>query len=345
MPITKLPGLIDVHTHLREPGATHKEDFYTGTRAAIKGGFTFVADMPNNPIPTITPDRLEDKIRLADQKAICDVGFHYGTNGRNTTTFHLIWDNPRVYGLKIYFNHTTGEMMIENQEQLERIFKDWKSKKPILVHAEGPQLELALQLGKTYKRKMHICHLTQATEVVMVRRAKEQKQDISVGVSSHQLFLTNMDVPKLKGYAVMKPPLGTEDDRQALWEGIQDGTIDLVETDHAPHTKAEKEQSPPVFGVPGLETALGLLCLAVKQKLLKKSDVKRLLYDTPKKRFKIPTQPNTHIEVDFDIPYTVGSDGYETKCGWSPFDGWEVCGKVRKVVLRGKTLYAQNTFL
>ena len=112
MAIERFPGFIDVHVHLRDPGATHKEDFYTGTRAAIKGGFTFVLDMPNNPSPTISIERLSEKIRLADQKAICEVGFHYGTNGKNTETFRDAWSSPKVFGLKVYCNHTTREILL-----------------------------------------------------------------------------------------------------------------------------------------------------------------------------------------------------------------------------------------
>ena len=112
MALKKFPGFIDAHVHLRDPGATHKEDFYTGSRAAAKGGVTFMIDMPNNPTPTISKERLEEKIKLADEKSLIDICFHYGTNGKNTETFKDVWDNPRVMGLKLYCNHTTGEMLI-----------------------------------------------------------------------------------------------------------------------------------------------------------------------------------------------------------------------------------------
>ncbi len=108
MPLTKIPGFIDVHVHLREPGATHKEDFYTGSRAAVKGGFTFIIDMPNNPTPTITRERLEEKVSLSQLKSLCDIGFHFGTNGKNTDQFEAAAASPHVFGLKLYCNHTTG---------------------------------------------------------------------------------------------------------------------------------------------------------------------------------------------------------------------------------------------
>jgi len=151
MALKRFPGFIDPHVHLREPGAIYKEDFYTGSRAAAKGGFTFMIDMPNNPQPTVTIERLNEKIKLSNEKAIIDVGFHYGTNGKNTETFKIAWQNPRVFGLKLYCSHTTGEMLIEDPVLLEKVFKAWDSQKPILVHAEGVQLAAMIALASFIK--------------------------------------------------------------------------------------------------------------------------------------------------------------------------------------------------
>src|SRR3989338_1271312 len=195
-----LPGLIDVHVHLREPGATHKEDFLTGTRAAVKGGFAFVIDMPNNPgAPTISAERLEEKIALS-KKAVCNVGFHFGTNGKNLDEFSKIWDNPRVFGLKIYMSHTTGELLMTNDELLINVFNAWECQKPILVHAEGEMLKKAIEFAKQYKRRLHVCHVSLSEEVEMVRKTKAEKRiTISAGVTPHHLFL--------KESFNMKPPI------------------------------------------------------------------------------------------------------------------------------------------
>jgi dihydroorotase-like cyclic amidohydrolase len=338
MALQRFPGLIDVHVHLREPGATHKEDFITGTRAAIKGGFTFIIDMPNNAPPTISKERLEEKISLTDEKAVCDVGFHFGTNGKNLEEFPAAIASPRVFGLKIYCNHTTGEMLIEDVTLLNEVFKAWQSSKPILVHAEGVQLAAALSLARLHERRLHVCHITQAIEVELVRLAKSKGQDVTAGVCPHHLFMTEKDRETMKGYATMKPPLGTIEDQQALWKGLNDGSIDVVETDHAPHTKEEKEKDPPAYGVPGLETAAGLLFKAAHDGLIREADVTTFLYTNPRKIFNIPEQQDTYIELDPQKEYAIGEDGYESKCGWSPFDGWTAYGKVETVVLRGKTL-------
>ncbi|MDQ5954541.1 MAG: Amidohydro-rel protein [Patescibacteria group bacterium] len=337
MSLIKIPGLIDVHVHLREPGATLKEDFYTGSRAAIAGGFTFIIDMPNNPTPTITLERLEEKVELA-KKAICDIGFHFGTNGKNIEEFEKVKNNPHVFGLKIYCNHTTGEMLIEDLELIEKVFAGWDSNKPILVHAEGEQLKTALMMAEKYNRVLHVCHISQKSEVELVREAKKNLQKVTAGVCPHHLYFIKDAVLKMKGYAMMKPPLGSQQDIDALWTGLNDGTIDIVETDHAPHTREEKESEKPPFGVPGLETALGLMYKAVYDGKIQEEDVIKFLYTNPKKIFNIPEQVDTYIELDPTVPYIVGENGYETKCGWSPFEGMELYGKVQKVFLRGKEI-------
>jgi dihydroorotase len=332
------PGLIDPHVHLRDPGATQKEDFATGSRAAVRGGFTFVCDMPNNPIPTISIGRLEEKIRTSQKQAIIPIGFHYGTDGKNMESFAEAWSNPHVFGLKIYCNHTTGTLLIEDEKIITQIFASWNCDKPILVHAEGEKAALSIALAKTYKRRVHICHISQKSELEMVKKAKQKHMSITCGVTPHHLFLTQKDIVKLHSFGLMKPELTDQPNQSALWEGIHDGTIDVVETDHAPHTKEEKLGEKPPFGVPGLETSLGLLCLAVQKKTIQLDDVKRLLYEKPMSIFHIPTQEQTFIEFDPDRPFQAGEDGYETKCQWSPFDGWELYGKVETVVLGGKTI-------
>lgn len=344
MALQRLPGLIDIHVHLREPGQTHKEDFYTGSRAALAGGFTFICDMPNNSEPTLTMARLNKKISLA-KKALCDIGFYIGTNGKNTKEFKAAARSPKCFGLKVYCNHTTGELLVDDLALLENIFAEWKSEKPILVHAEGVQLAAIIALAYAYSRRLHVCHVSQAIEVELVARAKARGLSITAGATPHHLFLTNAVRKKLGGYACMKPPLGTQTDQDALWKGIADGTIDIVETDHAPHTREEKEKDPPAYGVPGLETAVGLLYKAVKDKKLKKKDVEKLLYTNPKKIFAIPEQKDTYIELDPDAPWVAGEGGYAGKCDWSPFDGWTLYGKPQTVVLRGKKIVEKGRVL
>jgi dihydroorotase-like cyclic amidohydrolase len=343
MAIQKFPGFIDVHVHLRDPGATHKEDIRTATRAALRGGFTFIVDMPNNPThPTITIDRLQEKIDLVRQKALCDVGFHFGTDGKNIDEFPAAWRNPHVFGLKVYAGKTTGELLVDEPKILDRIFSSWESDKPIFVHAEGDMLGLAIELSRKYGRKLHVCHISTIQDLTLLERAKKKKQMITAGVTPHHLFLTKKDVKKLGTYAAVKPQIGDESTRLALWDALKRELIDIVESDHAPHTREEKMCSAPVSGVPGLETTLGLLLRAKIAKKLTREQIVDLIYRKPKAICNIPDQPHTYIECDETKSYIVGEEGYETKCGWSPFDGWELYGKVETVVLRGTPLVANG---
>ncbi len=335
MALKRYPGFIDVHVHLREPGATHKEDFYTGSRAAAKGGVTMMLDMPNNPTPTITIERLDEKIALA-KKAIVDIGFHFGTNGKNIDQLLPASKRKEVYGLKLYCNHTTGEMLIEDLALLEKVYAAWESPKPILLHAEGIQLAGAIGLATAYGRRVHMCHISLAIEVELVRRAKEKGFPITAGVCPHHLYLLGEARETLRGFAIMKPPLGTKEDQEALWVGLKDGIIDVVETDHAPHTREEKSGEKPAFGVPGLETMVPLMMKAVKDGRITEERMMDALYTRPKKIFNIPDQPDTYVEIDLDATTKVGEGGYGSKADWSPFEGWELPGKVMTVVIRGK---------
>lgn len=333
MSLTTWPLLIDVHVHLRDPGATYKEDFASGSRAALAGGFGFIIDMPNNVEPTLTMKKLQEKIKLASKKAACGIGFHFGTNGKNIKEFVQAAAHPQVYGLKLYCNHTTGEMLIEDIELLTKVFEAWPKGKPILVHAEGVQLSAVIALAYLYDQKLHVCHISQEVEVALVRQAKKRGLAISAGVTPHHLFMTSKETATLGGYAMMKPPLGTAVDQKALWQGLADGAIDLIESDHAPHSREEKERAIPAYGVPGLETTLGLMLLAVKQKKCSLTQVKQWLYDNPKKIFSINAAPNETITFDATKSWVVDESDLQTKCGWSPFAGWRLYGKLMK----GKT--------
>lgn len=341
--LVKLPGLIDTHVHLREPGATQKEDFETGTKAAIAGGYTQVCDMPNNPEPTVTPEALDKKISLANGRIYCDVGFHFGATKDSTSYFHKV--KEKVFGLKVYMNHTTGTLLQEDPQVLEIIFKSWAKDKIIMVHAEGQTLEKAIELTKRHGNKLHVCHVSQKLELDLIRKAKEEGLPITCEVTAHHLFLTEDNIKNLGSLGIMRPPLATKDDQNALWEAIKDGTIDTIASDHAPHTKEEKQGENPPNGVPGLETTLPLLLTAVNEGKLTIEDMIRLCHTNPSKIFNIPVQPDTFVEVDLSVPYTLPPVPLYTKCGWTPFEGMQVRGKVVKVVLRGTIIYRNDEIL
>lgn len=330
-----LPGLIDIHTHLRTPGQTHKEDFYTGTAAAIAGGFTQILDMPNNTFPITSAKLLLEKIEFAKKSIVSDVGFYFGSLGDNLSEFEKV--KEKVFGLKLYLNETTGNFLIDSNT-LAKIYDAWNGR-PILVHAEDDAVsEVIKNVAKT-KKHAHFCHISLRTDLEQIMQAKEKGLPVSCGVTPHHLFLTQEDSNKLGSYGKMKPYLKSKKDVQFLWDHLDQ--IDIIESDHAPHTKEEKESDTPPFGVPGLETTLPLLLTAVSEGRLKIEDIFRLCHDNPKKIFNLPDQ-DAIVEVDTDEEYALTNEMLFTKCGWSPFEGRRMKGRVKKVIIRETTVF-ENT--
>lgn len=334
-----LPGLIDPHVHLRDPGQTHKEDFLSGTSAALAGGFTTVLDMPNNIEPIITLERLEAKIAGARSRVVSDIGFHFGTLGDNFAEFPKVID--KVMGLKIYLNVTTGNFIIDKAKLLD-IYKAWPGNKPILLHAEDDVLDLVLGTLKATRKPTHICHVSSRAELEFVIKAKDAGLPISCGVTPHHLFLTDQDAQRLGSYGRMKPFLKPQQDLDFLWQHLD--YIDLIESDHAPHTKAEKDSITPTFGVPGLETTLPLMLTAEAEGRLTRAQLIDRLHVNPARIFGIATDEATQIAVDM-IEYELVNDTLHTKAAWSPFAGKHVIGKVSRVVLRGNAVYENGRVL
>lgn len=335
-----IPGLIDPHVHLRDPGQTHKEDFYTGTAAALAGGFTTILDMPNNKTPITTLKLLNEKIKIAKNKIVCDVGFHFGSLGDNISELKKI--KQKVIGIKLYLSLTTGGFVIP-KEKVESIFKSWPKNKIILLHAEDDTLDFVISLSKKIKNKIHICHISTAQDLKKIIKAKGEGIKISCGVTPHHLFLIQNDVKRLHGYGKMKPPLQNKKDQKFLWKNLK--FIDVIESDHAPHTIEEKRGEKPAFGVPGLETTLPLLLTAVSKKKLKINDIVRLCHINPAKIFNIKTNPKTKIEVDLNSSFIIHNSSLFTKCKWSPFEGMKVKGKVVRVFIRGKKVFENGKVL
>ena len=347
MATVRLPGLIDAHVHLREPGYTHKEDFYTGTAAALAGGVTAVLDMPNTSPPTDTPERFAEKAALAASKAVCDVGLFVGATTDKLDAYLPI--AQRACGLKIYVSETFGSLRIEDLGLLHRFFRSWgeevtsyqlsvaSRQSPIAVHAEELMLPVCLNLSHLYTVPLHIVHVTRRSEIELIRRAKEQGYPVTCEVTPHHLFLSSDDLPRLGTRGDMRPRLASPDDVAALWENL--AFVDIFATDHAPHTLAEKAQSTPPPGVPGVETLLPLLLTAVHAGRLTLDDILLRCVENPRRIYRLPAQPATFVDVDVDARYELSDASQHTKAGWTPFAGQSVFGRVEQVILRGRTVY------
>lgn len=334
-----LPGLIDPHVHLRDPGQTHKEDFLSGTSAALAGGYTLVMDMPNNAEPTTTLERLEAKIDSAQKQAVSDIGFHFGTLGDNFDQFELVIN--KVMGLKIYMNVTTGNFKIDADKLIE-IYRAWPETKQILLHAEDDVSDIVFKTLAAVPKQTHICHVSSQAELEFVMRAKDKGLPISCGITPHHLFLTDKDAERLGAYGHMKPFLKPSKDQQFIWDHLD--AVDIIESDHAPHTKAEKDSSEPPFGVPGLETTLPLMLTAVAEGKLSHEKLVDLLHTAPARLFKAPVDDTTSLEVDMS-EYQISNETLLTKAGWSPFAGRRVVGKVKAVHLHGQKVFEDGKVL
>jgi dihydroorotase-like cyclic amidohydrolase len=329
--VITLPGLIDIHVHLRDPGQTDKEDFTTGTSAALAGGFTTLVDMPNNAEPITTVERLQQKIAIAQSKTVSDIGFHYGSLGDNLDTFEEA--AKYAIGLKLYLNQTTGNYVLD-ASRLKEIYAAWPKHKVVLLHVEEDLIDVAIESMKDLTRPVHVCHMPSKFILEKIIAAKKSGLPITCGVCPHHLFLTSDDRERLGVYGDMKPSLKTREDQEYLWEHLDD--IDIFESDHAPHTKLEKEAG--AHGVPGLETTLPLLLTAMKQGRITLEQIIDKCHTAPARIFNLPTTEDTFVDVDL-FEYEIKNEALHTKCGWSPFAGQTVYGKVKRVTLHGVVVF------
>lgn len=367
-----LPGLIDAHCHLRDPGLTHKEDFYTGTCAALAGGVTTVLDMPNTSPPATSREALARKGEIARQKAVADYGFFLGASGENVEYASQV---EGAIGLKVFLGSSTGPLLVDDFPSLYHHFQSWPQGRPIAVHAEdeeaiqffsalhpaGPHSQArppicaalavarALALAESSRARLHICHLSTRWELEMVIAAKKRGLVVSCEVTPHHLFLDESAEAELGSLVKVNPPLRSQDEVEWLWEHLSE--IDIVASDHAPHTLAEKEGPNPPSGVPGLETMLPLLLTAVLEGRIRWEELARLTAAGPERLYGL--ERKGHIAPGYDADLVlVSTEGERTlgerlysKCGWTPFAGRKVKGSIVCVFLRGEEAFREGEIL
>jgi len=335
----KLPGLIDPHVHFREPGQTHKEDWDTGTSAALAGGFTMILAMPNTKPPIFDGETLKLALNAAKQKARCDYAQFLGAGPDNADVVPAL--AAKVAGLKMYLDSTFGELRLDNMTLWQPHFEKYPKQYPIVAHSESRSMAAAILFAAIYDRPVHIAHVSLKEEILLIKAAKEKGIKVTCEVTPHHLFLSKDDIPAIShghpGRGEVRPKLATKEDVDALWQNMN--VIDCFATDHAPHTLEEKDSENPLPGFPGLETALPLLLTAMKDGQLKMEDIIAKMVTNPRKIFSLLEQPETWIEVDEDAEYEIKAANQFTRCGWTPFEGWKVKGRVMRVVLRGREVF------
>jgi dihydroorotase len=382
------PGLIDCHVHFREPGLEHKSTMKSESASAIAGGVLTVCEMPNTIPPTVTVAAFADKVRRASGIKNCDIRFYFGATELShlqalrelftSSSDELTHLRARCSGLKLYFDHSTGNQGASD-EVIEEAFKlcaeigitiiahcedaamndeakrQYASSTNIADHSlmrpaesEARAIERAIGLAKKYGTRFHVAHLSTKQGVALVKAAKSKGLPVSCEVAPHHLFLTTDDYATLGTFAKMNPPLRTVDHRDALWKGIEDGTVDCIATDHAPHTLDEKKSGEPLkapSGVPGVETMLPLLLTVAAGKwphptsakpsiTLDYTDIARLCFENPNRIFTLRKSPITEgvsaslVVVDPKAEWTISGKKLKSACGWTPFEGWNMRGGI-----------------
>ena len=376
--LTPLPALIDPHVHFRVPGGEHKEDWQHAARAAVRGGVTTVCEMPNNNPPCTTFERLIEKKKLIDaQLQEADIPLRYelyfGADKEHLDQIALV--KQICPALKIFMGCSTGGLVIDTDEELDTAFRLAKeSGMLVAVHAEDEALlqaakkrhtlcgtdyalhskyrpreaairavEKALALCALHDVPLYVLHMSTREELDLVRQAKKAGLPVYAEVTTHHLFLSENDYAIHGGFVQMNPPLRTIDDQEALWEGIRDGTIDTLGTDHAPHTIEEKKlpfgKAP--SGIPGVETLLPLMLDAVAQGRLDLKRLVKLVRFNSEKIFKL-TPHHDVVLVDLELEKEVRVEDLASKCGWSPYCGRLLKGWPMYTILKGRVYVASQ---
>jgi len=336
--LLRIDGMLDPHTHMRDLDWAHLATFASETAAAVAGGYTAVFDMPNTPPTTTSPEALVIKQAALSASAVCDWGIYFGASQADNTRYYADVA-AQSCGLKIFNNSTTGDLLIADQREREKHYAAWPSSKLIAVHAEEDTVLDILALVRQHRTPTHFLHICTAREIGYLRDAKAEGLPITIGVCPHHLYLTQDDEARLGGYGIMKPGLKTKADQEALWAALKEGLIDVIESDHAPHTIAEKESAKPPFGVPGLETNLPLMLLAAADGRVTLEQVTALLADNPRRIWGVPCPPETYTLIDLDADYVLTREMLRSACGWSPFEGMRLRGRVVETWIRGTKVY------
>ncbi len=338
-----LPGFIDPHVHFRDPGFPHKEDFQTGSMAAAAGGVTTVLDMPNTNPSTFKLHDLEEKRHIAEEKSIVNYGFYLGSDGKNISD---LINAKNIAGIKLYLNETTGNLIINNKQIIKNIFSIGRM---CCLHAEGETYTSMLEIHNDFDNPLYLCHASSAQEINLIKKAKRQGKKYYLEVCVPHLFLTDVYLKEYQGLGKVKPPLPKKEDQDALWRAIDDGIVDVIATDHAPHTLQEKQSENPPFGLPGVELRLPLLLNEVNQGRLTLAQVQKLISENPARIFGIKNKGKIKegydadlVIIDFDREGIIKNQEQVTKCKWSPYHGWKLHGWPVVTFVHGNLVYDQG---
>jgi len=378
-----LPGLIDEHVHLRDEGKAYKEDFLSGTSAAAAGGFTTVLDMPNNDPVTMSAETLINRMEIAHRKLLVNVGFYSEFPKKLLETQNMVGEG--IVGFKLFMGSQVGGLNIDDDQALQEAFREVAALKvPLAVHAEDrtmleanekklkqtkksdnadflrahtelvelKAIQRLLKISEQTDVQLHFCHVTSQEGLNAIAQAKRSGRKVTCEVTPNHLLLTSEDVKRYGQMAIMAPPLRSKTNMDALWKGLEDGKVDTIGSDHAPHSLSEKSAESVwdvKVGVPGLETTLPLMITQVRKNRLTLTKAVKLLAEKPAEVYGLTDSGRLNhgkkadlTIVDFNRQFKIDASKFKSKAKFSPYDGWDVQGKVVKTVVNGQLVFDEG---
>ena len=362
-----LPGLIDIHVHFRDFGQEYKEDWVSGSKAALLSGITTVLDMPNNLEPITTIKKLKEKDIIVKEKSLINFGLYIAVNDKNIDEIN----NSELKYVKLYYGETTGEI---NPGEVEKIFKELNKDVLIVAHAEENEIinlnkqnyskdkikyhslirdnkaeytavNYLMELAEKYGNRLHITHVSTKESMLLIKQAKSKGLNVTCDTCPHYLFLDDSLYEKIRNKAKVNPSLKSKQDREALWQFLINGDFDCLCSDHAPHTLQEKsnEYDNTPSGFPGVETTTPLMLTAVNENKIKLEQFVKLMSIKPAKLFGIKNKGEIKVGnianltiIDLDKEDVIKGSKLISKAKWSPFEGFKTKGKAIITIINGK---------
>ena len=377
-----IPGCIDDHVHFREPGLTHKADIASESRAAVAGGVTSYMDMPNTKPLTITAEALEEKFDIAARSSVANYSFFIGATNDNIDTLLSI-DNKRVAGVKLFLGSSTGNMLVDESDVLHRLFRECRTL--ISVHSEDEAIirerrafytgrfgedlsvfyhplirsaeacyvctERAVELARRYGTRLHVAHISTARELELFWAEPLLDKRITAEACVHHLWFTDNDYASLGTRIKCNPAIKTTADRNALRDAVNNGAIDLIATDHAPHLLSEKQGGAltAASGSPYVQFSLIMMLELVRQGVFstvtvveKMCHAPAMLYNIDRRGILRPGYYADIVLIDTNTRHTVTKEDILSKCGWSPLEGTTFHSRVVKTFVNGKCIYSDG---
>ncbi len=364
-----VPGFIDIHVHFRDFGQEYKEDWVSGSKAALAGGVTTVFDMPNNKTPITTIERLKQKEKKVKKKTLINFGLYIAVTENNIDEIN----NSDVKYVKLYYGSTTGEI---SPGDVEKIFKELNKDILIVAHAEDNDVinlnkekfskedskyhslirdnkaeytavNYLIELVEKYGNRLHITHVSSKESMLLIKQAKNKGLKVTCDTCPHYLFLDDSFYQKIGNKAKVNPSLKSKEDKKVLWQYLNEGVIDCICSDHAPHTLDEKSQSYEKVpsGFPGVETTVPLMLTAINEDKIKFEEFVKLMTVNPAKLFGLNNKGVIQEGYDADITVidlnkedVIKADNLVSKAKWTPFEDYKTKCKVVMTIVNGKVI-------